>query len=444
MDTYRIKDMTSAWDWYPWIPCTKSETISHAIPVVPPPLPELNYDIRAPTTVGDHVHALPYWNEVMNAVIPPSEATLTRAGWTTDFPVSFGYPPCAPGHKRTQRVNDISMALSNRLPWQKPDLPSLSEADMDFLRKAAETKALAAARSAMVNLPMIMKERRETLAMVGNKVASIAGAARDLQTMSLREYLAASKPRKRDVAQKSANAHLEFVFGLLPVLGEIEGACKFISQDPEVKHIKVRGTHGIVTNDAVKSDHRVFNPWNSAEQLGHATKQGSVTTNVSVRCALRYDIVSGIQSAREVGFDPVGFAFDAVPLSFISGWVSNFDKWVRALSPLVGLQFVTGSMTTRRTYSEEGVVYWVPAGPNIDWPLVKSSSSSETYLLDRKRWDRSVVLVEPETTLQWQNNFSLFSVTAGISLAIQRYNKPLARALKNKRFWTKQRHIYTE
>lgn len=442
MDTYQKTTFESAWDWYPWAPCTKRVVASPQQSAQSPALPMLNSETRAPTVLGDHVHALPYWNELTNVVIPPSVGTLKRAVYGTGFDTSFDFPPCMPGYKNSQTVHTITSELSHQVPWAQPDLPSLSEADLSFLRKAAETKALAAARGAMVNLPMILKERRETLGIVGKKVASIAGAARDLQAMSLKEYLKASKPRKRDVAQKAAEQHLEFVFGILPVLDEVNGACEFISQPAEIKHIKVRGTHGVVQNAPVVSQYPVNHPF--ANDLGSVVRHGSVTTNVSVRCALRYDITSGIQSARDLGFDPIGFAFDAVPLSFVSGWVSNFDKWVRALSPLVGLQFVTGSMTTRRTTSEEGVVYWAHPRPSAQYPLITASSSSEKYLLERKRWDREIVLVEPETTFQFQNNLSLYSVTAGISLMVQRYNKPLARMLTDKRFWTKQRHTYTE
>jgi hypothetical protein len=351
--------------------------------------------------------------------------------------------------RRIERIFDaIDVDLAPRVPWKLPDLPQISAAELEFLKVAARTKALASARRAMVNLPMILKERRETIQMVGKRASSIASAARSLQERDLGTWRRTPKGQRRRVASDIANGHLEAVFGWLPIISEIEGACDFITQDPEITHIKVRGNHGQFDNGSESREAPMYlwgllPGWEAQIPQGKTVAYDNIQSVVSVRCALRYEITSGIQSARQLGADPIGFLFDAYPLSFISGWVSNLDMWIRALSPLVGLEFTTGSETVKYQRTVDGQLRWVPPGPSAGYPVIRTTHSQTAYSLNRTRYERAVLYEEPETGLQWQNNLSLFSVTAGASLAIQRYSKPLARLLREKRFRV-DRSVYTE
>lgn len=445
------KESVSYWDEGWRLKCETHPPV-HRTPITDSrETPALAYENKDKLRIGNHILALPYWNEVGESVIPDVAGVLQLAAYqeAPGVPVTFGYPKtCKDGWRLTQRVATLDGNFGRYSNWTLPELPTVSESEMKFLIAAADTKALSAAHKADANIAMIIKERRETLLMVANRVSSIAGAASKAQRDALVEWRSASRGRKRVVAEKLANLHLELVFGWKPLLADIQAICDSFSAEP-VTHIKVRGTHGIRDQKRDVSRHRLvtFPGCNGAgyPDAPMFERVGTHDTSVSVRTALRFEIKEKwLHDASAGGFDPIGFAFDAYPLSFVSGWVSNFDHWVRSLSPLMGIEFTTGSRTVRREAIQQGMALAYPV-VSADRPAVRSVGKAQgEYYLRKVRWEREPLYALPTASFQFQNNFSWFSVTAAASLLVQRYNKPLARALSNKRFWRINRDVYTE
>lgn len=403
-------------------------------------IPSFDSFARAPLVKGDHVHALPYWAEKVTSVIPACSGELRLATYMPPgVQPSFGYPEHREGWTLTQRVWHLDGDFGGYLPWEVPAIRTWSDAELTFLKKAADTKALAGAKRASLNLANIIRERRETLEMIKGQVSSIARSAEQLQRQAVNEWRDATGRNRGRTAQKWANRHLEVVFGMLPLMADIEDAVKVFSQEAIVTHIKTRGTHSTEVADKVDESF-VLTSFPGCDGAGYwdaprAYRKGQRVQRLSVRTALRFEITEQwLQGAVDKGFSPVGFAFDAVPLSFVSGWISNFDQWVRTLEPLFGLEFTTGSRSVKRSADANGHVSVFPV-QSVDRPLVMPLRiPTGEYALQRVRWDREALSALPDSSLQWQNNLDWFSVTAGISLAVQRYLKPLKRLLKEKQF----------
>lgn len=404
-------------------------------------LPEFNSFVRAPVVKGDRVHALPYWAEKTSSVIPSLNGKFKLAAHAVNgTQPTFGYPEHRPGWTLTQRVHELDGDFGPYLDWKLPEHRTWSDAEINFLKKAADTKALAGAKRASLNLAMIIKERRETLKMITGRVSSVARSAATLQRQALDEWKDAKGRDRKRVAQKWAARHLEFVFGWMPLMGDIEDAVKTFSREGMVTHVKTRGTHTIKDSEKV-FEHFVLKDFPGCggrapfPDAPRARRVGQVEQRLSVRTSLRFEITEQwLQKGVDFGFSPISFAFDAYPLSFVSGWISNFDQWVRTLEPLFGLEFTTGSRSIRRSADASGYV-WVGPVESAERPLVSAiKRPMENYALQRVRWDREVLDALPSAELQWQNNLDWFTITAGLSLAIQRYSKPLKLLLSEKRF----------
>ncbi|UJQ85014.1 MAG: putative maturation protein [Pepevirus faecivivens] len=388
---------------------------------------------RAPLVKGDRVHALPYWSQVSEVNRPSVPLTIE---WWTGGEDWWPWPPC----EKNKKLYTSHRTLSIQSQWfvDPPPLalPAYDAGLFQGLQALADTKALGNARRALANLPMIFAERRETLQMVGKRVANLTKAMHSLQTRSLAEYRKALPKNRRAVARRIANDHLEVVFGWLPAISEIEGLCEFISSD-DTGFIRSRGVQAERRENGISRTRVPMLP----NGMGDAYAQGRTPCRVfdkgyeaqiySVRTALRYKLQTQlVGDLYALGFDPVGTAFDMVPLSFISGWISNFDYWVRTLTPAIGLEFETGSRNFRRVkaYGLQTTV--------VPHESVYSSFGGTKALADGRiqRDDRYVLTKEPEAELRWDVDVGLFEVTAAISIMIQRYLKPLQRVIRVKPF----------
>lgn len=404
--------------------------------------------------LGDHILALPYWSE--RHMTTRSDAPCSLVGIVGDihtdvepyFPIRDAtlsdWPlALAPFHRAVNVTSTVYRAdwSFNGQQFCQPapcELPEGSKAEWESLVRLADTKALGNARKALVNLPMIFKERRETLSMIGGKVASMAKGARALQTRSLAEFRKTKPKNRTQAAKRISNEHLEFVFGWLPVIGEIEGAIEFFERD-NLDFIRSRGVQTQFQPDTTSKRTQGVSLSYGSIYFGGGFGWGTMETHstakslISVRTALRYKLTTQCAGAAyALGFEPFGTVYDMIPLSFISGWISNFDYYVRTISPLVGMEFETGSRN-RRKHSEVRNVSIFSRNTSSRqkfYGAVSPIYTDET----RTRDDREVIFVEPEASLDWDVEVGLYEVAAGISLTLQRFIKPLKRDIRVKQF----------
>lgn len=268
---------------------------------------------------------------------------------------------------------------------------------------------------------MMLKERAETVAMMKTYAGRGLDLIRRRQLADVKRWKSfKNRPReqKKFLAQTIANEHLMFIFGLLPLLEELEGLAKHVTRD-EHKFIKGRGRH-------TKKIEEVSSKQEGTYPFFTVTKKESV---YSVRCDLRADINMQILArAQKLGFNPLYTLYDFTPLSFVTGWFSNFNHWLKSLDPLYGSTFRTGSYSIR----EQTVLERETHGWADDRNTPKGNGSSfamKTYDL------RLPIASEPPTGApEFYNNFSFYSVAASASLFVQRKVKLTRRAIGMKPF----------
>lgn len=385
-------------------------------------------DPKAPYK-GDKIVALPYWNMVTEVSEPIGQFVRTRLVKNIDTnPVMLHRNVC----KGAQTWNETEWTYpggSIRLPAPRVlQLPTFSPDDEHFVRKVAETKAVNKLRRGVASIPMVWFERAATIENMRTRLDNLVDIAVNRQKSDLAGYrkIKGKNARKR-FAKKVANDHLEMIFGWAPLLQDLEGLVEYINE-PARDFVRANGKHSMIRTSTIKGEHigKLNLPDYNYVQKTHES--------LGYRCALRADITSRLSNNfRQIGFQPVYTAYDAVPLSFVLGWFSNFGSWIGTFDPLYGVEFRTGS-TNRRSQT---VVITTAYGTDRE-----ADFSPGSFINDKTngkmeqehrvlRNDRTPLQHEPDREFFFMNNLSIYSVLAGLSLAVQRKLK-IARPLFEK------------
>lgn len=299
---------------------------------------------------------------------------------------------------------------------------------VSMLRDAAITSALAGARRSYMNNVQNFLERKETINLVVQKVKQLSSIATVRGRADLRRYFASPKHNRKAVAKQIANEHLGFLFGVLPLVGEIEGLMDYLSK-VESKILTGRGKRAEISELGTQGSTSGFEAGLFGASGSYLTKQ-----RVSVRCSLKYKVImQNVLEAQQLGLNPIAVFYDLVPLSFLSDFLSNTGNFLRGLDPIPALEYSTGSWTLycQSTVEGEVVPYRPPSAAKYSmW----SNSGSASYLAEGGTMSRTVLPHEPSGTWMVQNNMSLAKAITAAALAVQRYVKPLRRIVGAKPF----------
>lgn len=311
-----------------------------------------------------------------------------------------------------------------------------SESDREFVRNIAVTKAKNSLRRGLTSLPMLYRDREQTLLTMKSKSEMIIDVVMRRHNTDLQRYRRLRTKRdKIRFARAVAAQHLEFIFGIMPLIEDLEGLAEYITQD-ESTFVKGSGTYGITST--VKD--KLANPANIDFNRGPPYGGGySVQSRYSARCSLRADIVSNIGAdASKLGFTPLYTLYDVVPLSFILSWFSNFGHWIGSMDPLIGANFRTGSVNVRKSVSSDltivGDFHIETSGTSAQQTRIYDAGGSVHCSESTVRDVRTILTSEPDSEFELYNNLSFYSVMASVSLAIQRKLKLPKRVLSTSPF----------
>lgn len=387
-------------------------------------------DTRSPLRVGDRVHALPYFREVIGELVVSGDLQVTRT--VGRFPPNHGCTGVAAPEVTSGTV--WGGALCPPLPHFAPPVDPDIMGDMEAI---AVTKALANARKSFNNLPLLIAERRQTVEMIGRLLRRLNLKTLVLQRESIVRYIKTARKNRKKVANDIASEHLQFLFGVLPLVSEIEG---LVEQLAAGKSVVVTGRGRMASDDITVSD-----PF---DRVARVSVSNGISVDVparitpqtevrhSARVSLRYEIASqAAKSLRDNGFNAIATAYDLIPLSFLSDFVSNTGQWLRAYDPMVGADFVTGSISTWH----EWVIGYEVAGSHINSPDnwfrgFTESVGSVNVARRGMRTERRVLTTEPDPAWRLVNTMTLGKAITGVSLAVQRFVKPTKAAIKLRPF----------
>lgn len=299
-----------------------------------------------------------------------------------------------------------------------PVIPPGIIADVDSM---SILKAQASLRKAAGSLPMLYRERKESVKTLGTYSKAILNNVITMQRKDVKRWLAAVKRHKRrpdrlkKVANDIADRHLEFVFGVLPLIDDILGLTELITEK-KLDFRTGRGRHTYV-NRTVKVQALPLK-W----QLPAFLAETDIIERYSVRTGLRMDIDSTIlNTASLLGFNPIYTRYDMTPLSFVVGWFSNLNLWLQSLDATPGLSFRTGYSTKR---TELLVARNIRGFTNRVGETDIVGDGNGHHFGNIVRQTRTVHSSMPGIQ-PWQflDNASFFAAAASVSLAVQRLVK---------------------
>lgn len=383
------------------------------------PSSSINEEIPLILTKGDRVHATRF-----------SKLITSRSSWDGTLSARAFQPApqvqCGPTGGDYINVDfDAGYAFSEGIIPSTPMDASL----MEKMRGIAETKALADVRRSYNNMPLLLVERRETFKMIVKRVRLLTRQGLSAQRDALAKYFGSHPNARRQVAKDLANLHLEMLFGWLPVMAEIEGLCdQLAAEKSQILTGRGRMANDVVTRESfVTSDdyHLRVDHWNCP--AGFAVVS-DLRRRHSARTSLRYEInIAAAQALRDNGFNPVATFYDLVPLSFLSDFVSNLGTFLRSYDPLIGCRYITGSTST--WYEEERISKMIPRSFVNPWGYQVTMSGDGQQSARSLLVDRFPLVKPPEASLWFVNNLTLGKAATAAALAVQRYLKPLRRAV---------------
>lgn len=332
--------------------------------------------------------------------------------------------------------NSTSIVMDSRgLPDHDPVLRQITDLQKSRIRSQAILKAQASLRKQVASLPLLFAERKATLKTVHGYSKFILNNVITMQRKDVKKWLAAIKRQStpqqlKTLANQIANRHLEFVFGVMPILDDISKSIDHFSK-PRLDVRTGRGRDRLI----IETDRRTESILDRHNISEHIFYVQNVTgrDDYSVRCDLRCEITSHVlNNASLLGFNPIYTWYDLTPLSFIVGWFSNFNTWLQSLDPILGLEYVTGSSSimSKQSFDRRSSVF---AKNSAD--LNRSASGSGSSSMTHVDFRRVVHERMPEIQgIQIMDKTSLFTYAASVSLAIQRLIGKTERVIRQKPF----------
>lgn len=385
---------------------------------------------------GDGIHAMPWvW----------MKKTVENSDFMVETKTSLHHNNGS-AQREIEETRNINVAEHIIVSQDSPFLVGgLPKSTIDLIKSTAILKAQASLNKQVASLPLLFAERKATLKTIGSYSKFILNNAITMQRKDVKKWLNALKRKKRPeqlktLAKQIADRHLEFVFGVLPILSEIEDSVKHFSKPRlDVRTGRGRDRRVVETEgyETVNVTNGLFNRFPVFGTVVTVTR-----SDFSTRCDLRCSITSHVANdASLLGFNPLYTWYDMTPLSFVVGWFSNFNTWVQSLDPLMGLEYVTGSSSHKDTRTVAKYMKGIHVQPNPigedllqGVPTVKPQQSS----VNSVSYDDFVREVHSEMPgiqpLRLMDKTSFFAAAASLSLTIQRMVKDTNREIAKKPF----------
>jgi hypothetical protein len=220
--------------------------------------------------------------------------------------------------------------------------------DVSTMQHVALVSATAKAKEASVLGGEIARDMGSTLAMLKRP---FSGAVDLLGRMTKAASRNAGKTAK-SAARAKANAWLEYRYGWRPLISDV----KTIVTDAQKLHDRAMGKRLVFRSTERQSgsktvtfvDKRALGILASWPSTGSATRTQSV--RVSAGVIAQYSAESYADAAmRTLGLrlcDVPSTAWEIIPFSFVVDWSTNVGKWIRAVTPVPGINILGNWVTT--------------------------------------------------------------------------------------------------
>lgn len=202
------------------------------------------------------------------------------------------------------------------------------------------------------------------------------------------------------VSRKLSDLWLEFWFGWKPMFSDIYSAGEVFSQDIPWGRLR-----------AARREEQFVDTYPAPYYWGWRYKE---TKRVSIGVDVRL-VNPNLHLLNQLGLlNPAQVIWDAVPWSFVVGWLGSFDSYLRSITDFAGWE--TGNAYVKRDVKLDGQTYWQP-GPGWTNPPAPANGYASKVVRDAL----SSVPRPPLVLKDWSTS-PLRAMTA-ISLLIQKLPK---------------------
>lgn len=234
--------------------------------------------------------------------------------------------------------------------------PEIVRADTDRLAALVATRALARIDPSVAGGLLTLAEIRETMDLLRNPLSGAYKLTRALiDSGGLRKKRGAAKRAVNGVSSQ----YLAYLFGMLPLMQDIEGILKALAELPPPTR------HTARAEERMESTYSYTRPYNDGEVKG--TIYGSCKYFAIARAGVLYTAKPQIQ------FDQLGLrlsevpitAVELIPFEFVLNWFVNVNDIVRALTPQPGVNRLAEWLTLTEgwtTTESLGALSAVPTG----------------------------------------------------------------------------------
>lgn len=261
-----------------------------------------------------------------------------------------------------------------RLAFPESKLPPWDDVQAGIALANARANASAPAAQLLVSLG----EARETLAMLGSAVNLALKRTEPFRV--LRKRYETGKLSYRDFLVEAANLDLLVRYGIMPLVYDIEGYVKALSEPNRPD----RRTARAVVRDS-GNEHWVET--GSSGMVANITLDHDLTWTREYRATCLFEAVDDLQARLGLRLaDVPTAAWELTRLSFVADWFANIGEYVGSLTlgarATVVLQCVVERLTAQytATYNESGSLA-IASGSTIVSECVNDGSGSEVSIV---------------------------------------------------------------
>lgn len=248
--------------------------------------------------------------------------------------------------------------------------------------------ALSKLKDQSVNLVMLLKERRETVKGITNRLNSLLRSVRYARrgeliksARSLRKWWRSRTPgivnKFKAFNSKSGKPlgrmWLELNFLHLQAINDVNGLIKELSRDPAIGFIHARSGLSAESTGTIRAGSGYTWGW-----FGYPSATIRLERIVYAQISVLPDL-EFLTSASRMGItNPLYVAWDAIPLSFVADWIIPVGQYLNGFDALLGMKFKGAHIGTIdrsqvvRTSLEAPHGYTISGNPKIKVLLGKS------------------------------------------------------------------------
>jgi hypothetical protein len=215
-------------------------------------------------------------------------------------------------------------------------------------------------------------------ATVGQTVDLFIDSWRDISGFAKKaaKYARSKHKTRKNILRLFAQKWLEYRYGWLPTLYDLEDAMKALDSELKKGDI-VRGKSRVVV-DLSESDSKTT--FYSGD--GHLFQTDTLIGTRTYRGSAYAEVLS---NKARFGADPLITGYELIPYSFVLDWVLDVGTWLQAVSPFSGAKLLGSMGSVSDEYTKMQEDYW-----SFDASGSSGSFSGRSTVLEVKQYTRFV------------------------------------------------------